>query len=68
MTQLGLKFDMVRVDVTENGFIISARKQGVKPQSYAYTDRWVAKTWAEVLEVLSSWALFPGAVQSSRRR
>lgn len=45
-------FDQVRIDAVENGYIIWARKMGNKPQSYAYTDRFVAKTWAEVAEIL----------------
>lgn len=45
-------FDAVRIDAAENGFVIYARKCGTKPQSYAYTDKFVAVTWADVIEVL----------------
>jgi hypothetical protein len=46
------QFDMVRINAVENGYVISARRRGQKPQSYAYSESFVAKTWAEVIEVL----------------
>lgn len=43
------KYDMLRIDVVHNGFVISARKAGKTPASYAYDDRRVAKTIGEVV-------------------
>ena len=40
--------DMVRINRVENGYIISARRIGTAPQSYAYTDRAIAHTVDEV--------------------
>lgn len=45
-------FDLVRVEAAENGYVITARRRGTKPQSYGYTDRFVAKTWGDVIEVM----------------
>lgn len=38
----------------QNGYVVTARRRGLKPQAYAYTDRWVAATWHEVLALLAA--------------
>jgi len=44
--------DMIRVNKVDNGYVISSRKAGTVPQNYSYTDRAVAKTIDEVLEII----------------
>lgn len=47
-----MKADLIRINRVENGYVISARPEGRVPQSYAYTDRAVAKTVDEVLSIV----------------
>lgn len=49
---VGHKYDMLRIDVVQNGFVIMARKAGKTPASYAYDDRAIAMTIDEVAEIV----------------
>ena len=44
--------DMIRINLVQNGYVISSRRAGVVPQAYSYTDRAVARTVDEVLKVV----------------
>ena len=48
------QFDLVRIDAVQNGYVVTARLRGRKPQAYAYTDRWVAANWDEVMALLAA--------------
>lgn len=49
------RYDMIRINKADNGYVISARSAGRTPQSYGYTHQAVAKTVDEVLNVVHSY-------------
>ena len=44
--------DMIRVNRVANGYVVSSRRAGVAPSTYRYTDRAIARTVDEVVDVV----------------